>query len=238
MSDEGRQTRRYRICLVNGVFVSGGVGDDGRVMPPRLFTALAESLAEATGWRAWALWPYRSKRIFGVPAFAAITRRAIVRYAAYLTDCIRADLAVAPLEADEALAFVAYSGGVPVVQTAAVMLRPAVPVGAFVFFGPALLPRKVPETWAGDASVGCVLGDRDWIQGVYPRLPRPWHGALRADNRARIVATLPAATVYRTLPCDHWPGYFTPDTWPLLVSAVRDLLLLSASVPAPVPAAR
>jgi hypothetical protein len=216
--------RRYRICVVNGVFVSGGVGDDGRVQPPHLFTALAERIAEATGWRAWAIWPYRDKRVFGVPAFATLTRRTIAGYAQFLAESIRADLADAPLEADESLAFVAYSGGVPVVQTAATLLRPALPVDAFVFFGPALLPVKVPAEWAGGASVGCVLGERDWIQGVYPRLPRPWHGALLAGNRARIVAALPANTVYRTIPCDHWPGYFTHEGMPLLVSAVRDLL--------------
>jgi hypothetical protein len=220
--------RRYRICLVNGVFVSGGVGDDGRVQPPHLFTALAERIAEATGWRAWALWPYRHKRVFGVPAFATITRRMVAGYARFLADTIRADLIDAPLAADESLAFVAYSGGVPVVQTAATLLRPALPVDAFVFFGPALLPGKVPVDWVGGASVGCVLGERDWIQGVYPRLPRPWHGALNARNLARIGAALPVTTVYRTIPCDHWPGYFTREGMPLLVNAVRDLLQPSA----------
>jgi len=231
-----RHPQRYRICLVNGVFVSGGIGDDGRVLPPHLFTALAESLAEETGWRAWALWPYRTKRVFGVPAFATITRRSIAGYAAYLADCVRADLAADPLEPDEALAFVAYSGGVPIAQTAAVMLGPDLPVSAFVFIGPALLPGKVPTAWVGEANVGCVLGERDWIQGVYPRLPRPWHGELRAANFARIRAALPKTTAYRTLPCDHWPGYFTRDAWPLLVSAVHDLLL-PANAPESVPVA-
>ncbi|MGI8856389.1 MAG: hypothetical protein ACR2JW_11610 [Thermomicrobiales bacterium] len=224
MVDFDGRVQRYRLCVVNGVFVSGGVGDDGRVQPPHLFTALAERLAEATGWRAWALWPYRDKRVFGVPAFATTTRRAIEGYARFLADAIRADLNAAPLESGESLAFVAYSGGVPVVQTAATLLRPSIPVEAFVFFGPALLPGKVPADWAGSASVGCVLGERDWIQGVYPRLPRPWHGALHARNHARIVAALPANTVYRTIPCDHWPGYFTQEGSPLLVSAICDLL--------------
>lgn len=215
---------RYRLYVVNGVFVSGGVGEDGRVRPPHLFTALAESLAAATGWRATALWPYRTKRVFGIPAFAALTRRTIEGYAAYLADSVRADLDRAPLTASESIAFVAYSGGVSIAQTAATLLRPALPVEAFVFFGPALLPRKVPPDWADGVSVGCVLGERDWIQGVYPRLPRPWHGALHAANRARIAAALPPTTVYRTIPCDHWPGYFTRAAWPLLISAVRDLL--------------
>lgn len=215
---------RYRIYVVNGVFVSGGIGEDGRVQPPHLFTALAESLAEATGWRATALWPYRNKRIFGVPAFATITRRMIADYATYVAQCIHADVDRDPLESGESLAFVAYSGGAPIVQTAATMLRSRIPVEAFVFFGPALLPGKVPNAWLGDASVGCVLGERDWIQGVYPRVPRPWHGALREGNRARIAAALPPTTMYRTIPCDHWPGYFTRTTWPHLVSAVHDLL--------------
>jgi hypothetical protein len=216
--------RRYRVCVVNGVFVSGGIGDDGRVQPPHLFTALAERIAEATGWRAWALWSYRDKRVFGVLAFATLTRRMIAGYAQFLAETIRADLHAAPLAADESLAFVAYSGGVPIVQTAATLLRPALPVGSFVFFGPALLPGKVPADWVGGASVGCVLGARDWIQGVYPRLPRPWDGTLHAGNRARIVAALPPDTVYRTIPCNHWPGYFTREGMPLLVNAVRDLL--------------
>jgi hypothetical protein len=218
------QTQRYRICLVNGVFVSGGIGDDGRVLPPRLFQSLAACLAEATGWRAWALWPYRTKRIFGELSFLTITCRAVHGYAAYLAQCVRDDLRDDPLESDEALAFVAYSGGVSVAQTAATLLRPAAPVGAFVFVGPALLPCKVPKTWAGGASVGCVLGAQDWIQGIYPRVPRPWHGELREGVRARIQAALPETTAYRTLPCDHWPGYFSRDMWPHTVSAVRDLL--------------
>lgn len=216
--------RCYRLYVVNGVFVSGGIENDGRVRPPHLFTALAESLAAASGWRATALWPYRTKRVFGIPAFAMLTRRMIAGYAAYLAGEIRADLDREPLVAGETLAFVAYSGGVPIVQAAAIMLRPAVPVEAFVFFGPALLPGKVPGDWAGGASIGCVLGERDWIQGVYPRLPRPWPGMVHSANRARITAALPPVTVYRTIPCDHWPGYFTRAAWPLLVNSVCDLL--------------
>lgn len=224
MSEGSGHIPRYRICVVNGVFVSGGMGEDGRVLPPRLFTALAERLQEAMGCRAWALWPYRSKRVFGIPEFTTISRRAIRGYAAFLAASVHADLASEPLQPGETLAFVAYSGGVPVVQTAAVALRPLVAVDAFVFFGPALLPRKVPADWAGDASVACVLGEYDWIQGVYPRLPRPWHGTLRAENRARIVAALPPETRYRTIPCNHWPGYFTPEGSAHLVSALTDLL--------------
>jgi len=215
---------RYRIYLINGVFVSGGVGEGGRVRPPHLFTALAEHLALETGWRASALWPYGARRIFGIPAFVALTRRAIGRYAAFLTDAIRADVADTPLQDGEAVALVAYSGGAPIAQTAATLLRPTIPVGAFVFFGPAVLPMKVPSDWAGDATIGCILGERDWVQGVYPRLPRPWHGALHPTTEARLRVALPETTHYRTIPCDHWPGYFTTAAWPLLIRAVADLL--------------
>src|SRR5690348_10470818 len=215
---------RYRVYVVNGVFVSGGVGEDGRVRPPHLFTALADSLMAETGWRASALWPYGSKRIFGIPAFVALTRRAIRRYATFLTESIRADIARNPLHGGESVALVAYSGAAPIVQTAATLLRPAIPVGAFVFFGPALLPAKVPPDWLGDATIGCIIGERDWVQGVYPRLPRPWHGALHPTTDARLRASLPETTAYRTIPCDHWPGYFTPDAWPLLVTAISGLL--------------
>jgi len=215
---------RYRMYVVNGVFVSGGIDEDGRVRPPHLFTALAESLAAETEWRASALWSYGSKRIFGIPAFLSLTRRAISRYAAFLTESIRADVARYPLHERESVALIAYSGAVPIVQTAAILLRPAIPVGAFIFFGPAVLPAKAPHDWAGDATIGCILGERDWVQGVYPRLPRPWHGTLHSTTHARLRASLPAATIYRTIPCDHWPGYFSPATWPLLISAIADLL--------------
>lgn len=215
---------RYRVYVVNGVFVSGGVGEDGCVRPPHLFTALAERLAAETGWHVSALWPYGSKRVFGIPAFLALTRRAIGRYAAFLAASIRADLDRDPLRDGESVALVAYSGAVPVVQTAATLLRPAIPVGAFVFFGPAVLPTKVPHDWVGDAAVGCILGERDWVQGVYPRLPRPWHGALHPTTHDRLRAALPTTTAYRMIPCDHWPGYFTPDAWPVLVAVITDLL--------------
>lgn len=221
---------RYRLYVINGVFVSGGVGADGRVRPPHLFIALAESLAAETGWAAAALWPYGSKRVFGIPAFFALTRRAIGRYAAFLSAAIRADVARNPLQESESIALVAYSGAVPIVQTAATLLRPKIPVSAFVFFGPAVLPTKVPPDWAGDATIGCILGARDWVQGVYPRVPRPWHSALRPTTDAQLRAALPETTRYRTIPCDHWPGYFTAEAWPLLVRAVADLLR-PASVP-------
>ncbi|MGI8690519.1 MAG: hypothetical protein ACR2M3_18215 [Thermomicrobiales bacterium] len=215
---------RYRIFIVNGVFISGGVGEDGRVRPPHLFTSLAESLAAETGWRASALWPYGSKRIFGIPAFLALTRRTTSQYAAFLTESIRADVARYPLHESESVALIAYSGAVPIVQTAATLLRPAIPVGAFVFFGPAVLPAKAPHDWAGDATIGCILGEQDWVQGVYPRLPRPWHGTLHPTTHARLRAALPSTTTYRTIPCDHWPGYFSPAMWPLLVRAIADLV--------------
>ncbi len=214
----------YRIFVVNGVFVSGGIGEDGRVLPPRLFAALAEQIAAETGWRATALWPYASKRVFGIPAFAALTRRAITRYAACLDAAIRADIASEPLRDGETVALVAYSGGVSIAQTAATLLRPSIPVGAFVFVGPALVPAKVPGDWAGESSIGCVLGERDWVQGVYPRVPRPWHEAMHPRTGARLRAALPTATRYRTLPCDHWPGYFTAEMWPPLINAVCDLM--------------
>jgi hypothetical protein len=214
----------YRIYVVNGVFVSGGIGEDGLVRPPHLFTALAEQLAAETGWRTVALWPYGAKRIFGIPAFVTLTRRAIGRYAAFLAESIRADLLSHPLQAGEAVAFIAYSGAAPIVQATATLLRPAIPVGAFVFFGPAVLPTKVPHDWAGNATIGCILGERDWVQGVYPRLPRPWHGTMHPTTQERLRAVLPEGTLYRTIPCDHWPGYFSAETWPLLIRAMCDLL--------------
>lgn len=214
----------YRIFVVNGVFVSGGIDEDGRVLPPRLFAALAERIAAVTGWRATALWPYASKRVFGIPAFAVLTRRAAGRYAAHLAASIRADIASNPLHEGETVALVAYSGGVPIAQTAATLLRPSIPVGAFVFVGPALTPAKVPQDWAGESSIGCVLGERDWVQGVYPRVPRPWQDVMHPTTDARLRAALPTATRYHTLPCDHWPGYFTAEMWPPLVNAVCDLM--------------
>ncbi len=214
----------YRIYIVNGVFVSGGVGEDGRVRPPHLFTALAEHLAAETGWRAAALWPYGSKRVFGIPAFLALTRRAIRQYATSLAALIGEDIASNPLNARESVALIAYSGAVPIIQTAAMLLRPAIPVGAFIFFGPAVRPKMAPRDWAGDARIGCILGERDWVQGVYPRIPRLWHRALHPTTDARIRAVLPETTIYRTLPCDHWPGYFTAEAWPLLINAVCGLL--------------
>src|SRR5262249_19599322 len=108
--------RRYRICVVNGGFVSDGLGENGRVRPPGLFTTLANELSEATGQRAWALWPYLAKQEFGLTAFATITRRHVNAYADYLARCIREDLAADPLSPGESLAFVSYSGGTPVVQ--------------------------------------------------------------------------------------------------------------------------
>ncbi len=231
MIQQRDETTGYRIYVVNGVFVSGGIGTDGRVLPPRLFAALAERIAAVTGWRATALWPYASKRDFGIPAFASLTRRATVRYAAYLATSIRADIAADPLRDGETVALVAYSGGVPIAQTAATLLRPSIPVGAFVFVGPALIPSKVPRDWAGGGSIGCVLGERDWVQGVFPRLPRPWQSMMHPRTDARLRAALPIGTRYRTLPCDHWPGYFTAEMWPPLVNAVCDLMR-TAAVPA------
>ena len=223
--EESAAIPRYRICVVNGVFVSGGIGADGRVRPPGLFNALASELASATGFPAWALWPFISKRVFGISAFLTMTRGAVERYAAYLASCVREDLAANPLQPGESLAFVAYSGGTPVVQTAATLLRDALPIGAFVFFGPALVPRLVPPDWAGDAAVGCVVGERDWIQGVFPRVPRPWRAELGPRTRERLLSHVPPWTAVRTVPCDHWPGYFTHETRPLVVSAIADLLL-------------
>ena len=219
-----RGSERHRIYIVNGVFVSGGVGEDGRVRPPHLFTALAERLAAETGWRAVALWPYGSKRIFGIPAFLALTRRSVGRYAAFLAESIRRDVARYPLHARESVALISYSGAAPIIQTAATLLRPAIPVGAFIFFGPAVRPKMAPRDWAGDARIGCILGERDWVQGVYPRVPRPWHRALHPTTDAGIRAALPETTIYCTLPCDHWPGYFSEEAWPLLIHAVCDLL--------------
>lgn len=224
MLEQSDTARRFRLCVVNGVFVSGGIGDDGRVLPPRVFTNLAEWLEQETGMRAWAVWPYGSKRVFGIPEFLKITRREVANYAMNLARSVRRDLANEPLALDETLAFVAYSGGTPIVQAAAPLLREYFPISAFTFFGPALLPHKVPDDWHADARVGCVLGERDWIQGVFPRLPRPWTGRISPRARARIVATLPETTIYRSVPCDHWPGYFTSEGLPLLVRALSDLL--------------
>lgn len=225
MVNESQGAARYRICVVNGVFVSGGVGDNGRVRPPHVFAMLAEQLAQTTGMRAWALWPYCDRRVFNVNDFAALTRRGLTRYSSYLADCIREDLVRDPLAADEALAFVVYSGGVPVVQTAAKLLQPAITTGAYVFFGPALRPRMAPRNWADGTQVGVVLGARDWVQGVYPRIPRPWQHEARPRTLARLRAHLPPETRYHTLPCNHWPGYFTREVWPGLVDAVTDLLV-------------
>src|SRR5262249_19594800 len=135
---------RYRVCIVNGVFVSGGMGEDGRMRPPGLFATLAETIEAETGHRAWALWPYRAKEEVSISAFATITRRKVKDFGSYLADCIDEDLQRDPLAPDESLAFVAYSGGTPVVQTAATLLRDRYPTSAFVFIGPALLPRMVP----------------------------------------------------------------------------------------------
>jgi hypothetical protein len=229
--------RRLRVYVVNGVFVSAGMGDDGRIRPHGLFTALAQAIEAETGFRAQARWPYRLKPVFGIREFMTVRRRQIHDYATYLTECIDADLRDDPLAADESLAFVAYSGGTPIVQTAATLLRDRYPVSAFVFFGPALLPRLVPREWRGGATVGCILGERDWVQGVFPRLPRPWRPLLSDATRARIVAHLPPDTYYRTLACDHWPGYFSRAAWPDLVDAVV-ALLRPAAVPAPSPLTR
>jgi hypothetical protein len=229
---------RYRVCVVNGVFISGGMGDDGRVRPPGLFTALAQTIEAETEHRAWALWPYRAKQEFSISAFATITRRKVQDYGTYLAECIADDLARDPLAPDESLAFVAYSGGSPVAQTAATMLKDRYPTSAFVFIGPALLPRMVPAQWCGDATmVGCILGARDWVQGVFPRLPRPWRQTCPTTTRTRIVSQLPPRTRYRTLDCDHWPGYFSRDWWPTLVREVTTLLR-PADAPARALAAR
>ncbi len=228
--DQNHTRPQYRICVVNGVFVSDGVGEDGYVRPPRLFAALADSLHTETGLKAWAVWPYRSRRVFGPGQFTVLTRRSIRAYARFLTDRIRVALAADPLAEGETLAFVVYSGGVPIVQHAATMLRPEFPVGAFVFFGPALLPKKAPDGWLGDATCGAVIGEYDWVQGVYPRIPRPWHRRVNPRTVARLRATLPPNARYRELDCDHWPGYFTRETWPHLVRAISELLMPYSSV--------
>ncbi len=223
MNDE-QSAMRYRICVVNGVFVSGGLGEDGRVLPPQVFARLAEHLAETTGMRAWALWPYCERRVFNVNDFARLTRRGLTRYSEHLARCIHEDLARDPLRPDETLAFVVYSGGAPVVQVAAKLLLPEIRTGAYVFFGPALRPHMTPRNWAEGAQVGIVLGAQDWVQGVYPRIPRPWHHEASPGTLARLRAHLPAQTRYHTLPCNHWPGYFMQETWPALVGAITDLL--------------
>lgn len=231
------QTRKLRVCIVNGVFVSAGMGDDGRVRPASLYFRLAAAITQATGWRAWPLWAYASLPEYGYRHFVLTTRRTLSGYAGYLAACIREDLSRQPLDPDEALAFVAYSGGVPVVQTAATLLRPQYPVRAFAFIGPALRPRIIPRNWRGDATVGCILGTQDWMMGVYPRLPRPWSGGCTETDRARITVNLPPDTRYRHLPCDHWPGYFQDDHWPSLVTALC-AVLQPAAAPAPSPVSR
>ncbi len=218
------QTRKLRVCIVNGVFISAGMGDDGRVRPGSLFFRLADAITQATGWRAWPLWAYESLQEYGYRHFVLTTRRKLYDYAGYLAACIQEDLARQPLEPGEAIAFVAYSGGTPVVQTAATLLRPQYPVGGFAFIGPALRPRIVPRDWRGDATVGCILGADDWMMGVYPRIPRPWTGLCTDADRARIIGNLPADTRYRIFDCDHWPGYFRDDHWPSLVTSLCAVL--------------
>jgi hypothetical protein len=218
------RTARLRVCVVNGVFVSGGLGEDGRVRPPGLMTTFAQTITAETGHRAWALWPYRSKLEFSIAAFATVTRRKVHDYASYLAECIDEDLRADPLAPDESLAFVAYSGGTPVTQIAATLLRARYPVRSFVFFGPALLPHMIPGDWCGDATVGCILGTRDWVQGVFPRVPRPWQQECPPAIRRRIMGHLPRVTEYRMLACAHWPGYFARETWPDLMREVRELL--------------
>lgn len=230
--DELAETRNLRVCIVNGVFVSAGMGEDGRVRPGALYFGLADAITQATGWRAWPLWAYQSLPEYGYRHFVLTTRRKLYDYAGYLAACIREDLARQPLAPGEALAFVAYSGGAPVVQTAATLLRPQCPVRAFAFIGPALRPRIVPHDWQGDATVGCILGARDWMMGVYPRVPRPWTGRRTGVDCARIVMHLPPETRYRILDCDHWPGYFRDDHWPSLITALTEVLR-PATVPAP-----
>lgn len=218
------ESSRYRIFVVNGVFVSGGVGEDGRTQPHRLFTALAAHLEAATGMRARAVWAYRDRREYSPRDFFTIRGRRLERYAEYLAAAVRDDLAALPLAPGERLAWVVYSGGAAVAQTATMRLRPFASTGAYVFFGPALQPRLAPPGWADSAQVGAILGQYDWIQGVFPRLPRPWHGGLRPSTLARIRRALPARTRYRTLPCDHWPGYFRQEHFPALVEAIVALL--------------
>lgn len=225
MIDEAQGSPRYRICVVNGVYVSGGVDDAGRVRPPPVFSMLAEHLAGTTGMRAVAFWPYGKQKVFNIHDFAILTRRAVRRYSVHLAEGIREELAHNPLAPDETLAFVVYSGGVPVVQTTASLLQAEARTGAYVFFGPALRPRMAPRNWADGTQVGVVLGAHDWVQGVYPRVPQPWHHDARPRTLSRLQSNLPPETRYHTLPCNHWPGYFTPETWPALVRSITDLLV-------------
>jgi hypothetical protein len=220
---------RFRVCVVNGVFISGGMGDDGRVRPPGLFTAFAQAIEEETEHRAWALWAYRAKLEFSISAFATITRRKVRDYGSWLAACIDHDLERDPLAPGESLAFVVYSGGATIVQTAAAILRDRHPTGAFVFIAPALLPHMAPAEWRGSAAVGCILGARDWVQGVFPRMPRPWREICNASTRQRIVRHMPPDTRFRTLDCGHWPGYFSRDFWPQLMGEVTTLLRPAAA---------
>ncbi len=221
---ENGEPPRYRVFVVNGVFVSGGIGEDGRTQPHRLFTALAAHLEAATGMRSRAVWAYRDRREYSPRDFFTIRGRGVNRYAEHLAAAVREDLAASPLVPGERLAWVVYSGGAAVAQTAAMHLRPLAPTGAYVFFGPALQPRLAPPGWADNVRVGAVLGQYDWIQGVFPRLPRPWDGGLRPGTLARIRRALPVHAQYHTLPCDHWPGYFRHEHFPALVNAVVALL--------------
>lgn len=221
---EGAARPRTRIFVVNGVFVSGGVGEDGRTQPHRLFVALAAHLEARTGMRARAVWAYRDRREYSPQEFLTIRRGGVGRYAEYLAAQVRDDLAVSPLVPGETLAFVAYSGGAAVAQNAAALLRPCARTAAYVLFGPALQPRLAPRGWADGTRVGVILGEYDWIQGVFPRLPRPWDGGIRPGTLARLRGALPASTCYRTLPCDHWPGYFRQEHFAALVETAAGLL--------------
>ncbi len=216
--------RRYRLCVVNGVFVSGGVGDDGRVRPPasvhgargahRRGDGLARVGALAVPGQARLRRPrLRDDHAASDRRVRAVSRRAI-----------RADLAAAPLGRANRSPSSPTAAACRLSRRRRPCSGPRCRSMPSFSSAPRCCRARCRAIGRRDASVGCVLGERDWIQGVYPRLPRPWHGALRDRNRARIVAALPAHTVYRTIPCDHWPGYFTPEGMPLLVSAVCDLL--------------